>query len=335
MPDAAGGNTSSRQPCHSFQRQTWQGSTTLPSFTGSHRRTSSKLHLLLAITRIATLTAAMTPSWTPCYSQLAKTQHYITTSVTNISDFAKQPVATVRLSEDNERQPVTATHLLPVLPVHRPVTAVVRATWRSLDCNPKVEIHLRPHGLMPHTHFTNRLQTDTQRPAATPGPRRTDYSLPYADLRHHYVAPNHSDITISEINISETTKQPVATVRLSEDKERQLITAIHRLPVLPVHSPEPAVAHTTWRPRDCIPKVEIHLRPYGIMPHTHFSNLLQTVTPREAVTPGLLQHQPHPSVRRSTTFAHHTELLHSSQNTATPITSINMHYMHYIHSNLM
>jgi glyoxylate carboligase len=34
LPEAAGGNIMSRQPCHSFQRQTWPGSTTLPSFTG-------------------------------------------------------------------------------------------------------------------------------------------------------------------------------------------------------------------------------------------------------------------------------------------------------------
>jgi hypothetical protein len=67
----------------------------------------------------------------------------------------------------------------------------------------------------------------------------------------------------SKIIDSEITMQPAATVWLSEDKERLLETVLHQLPV---HGPEPAIAHTIWRPRDCSPKVETTPRPYGIMP---------------------------------------------------------------------
>ncbi len=93
-------------------------------------------------------------------------------------------------------------------------------------------------------------------------------------------------ITISEITDSEITMHPGATVWLSEDKERLPETVLHQLPV---HRPEPTVAYTIWWPRDCIPKVEIHLRPYGIMPHTHPTNRQQSATHRAEVTPELLQ----------------------------------------------
>ena len=35
--------------------------------------------------------------------------------------------------------------------------------------------------------------------------------------------------------------------------------------------PEPAIANTIWRPRDCIPQVETKRRHYGIMPNTQYS----------------------------------------------------------------
>ena len=80
--------------------------------------------------------------------------------------------------------------------------------------------------------------------------------------------------------------QPDATVWLSEDKERQPETVLHRLPV---NMPESAVSHTIWQPRDCIAKVEIHLRPYGIMPHTHPTNRHHLATQWAQGTPELLQ----------------------------------------------
>jgi hypothetical protein len=68
---------------------------------------------------------------------------------------------------------------------------------------------------------------------------------------HLAVIPYH--ITISEIIVPEITMQPTATVWLSEDKGRQPTTVPHRLHV---HTPEPAVDRTIWRPRDCIPRLK-------------------------------------------------------------------------------
>ena len=135
-------------------------------------------------------------------------------------------------------------------------------------------------------------------------------------------------ITTSEFIISETTMQPAATVWLSEDKERRSDTVPHRLPV---HKPEPAVARTTWRPRDCIPKVEIHPRPYGIMPHSHPTNRHQAATQWTKVTPELLHDRLQSPVRRSPEAAYHTELSRSSNSSPTAITTTRyMHYIYYI-----
>jgi len=49
----------SRHSCHSFQRQTWPGSTTLPSFTGSHQRTSKSRLQLYTVVYIAIFVAWM------------------------------------------------------------------------------------------------------------------------------------------------------------------------------------------------------------------------------------------------------------------------------------
>ena len=123
---------------------------------------------------------------------------------------------------------------------------------------------------------------------------------------------------------------PAATVWLSEDKARQPATVPHRLHV---HRPEPAVARTIWRPRDCIPKAEIHLRPYGTKPHNHPTNRQQAATQWAKATSELLQDRQQSPVRRSTTDAYHTWLSHSSKNSLTSITST--HYMHYIYNIVM
>jgi hypothetical protein len=62
---------------------------------------------------------------------------------------------------------------------------------------------------------------------------------------------------------------PVAAVSLCEDKERLPETDSRRLPA---HMPEPVVVYFLWWPRDYIPQVEIHLRPYDIVAHSHSIN---------------------------------------------------------------
>jgi hypothetical protein len=72
-----------------------------------------------------------------------------------------------------------------------------------------------------------------------------------------------------DANIPLNTLQPAATVWLRASKERQPEIVLHRLSF---HMPEPTVVATTWRPRDCFPQVEKHLRSLGTMPLLHFTN---------------------------------------------------------------
>jgi hypothetical protein len=100
-----------------------------------------------------------------------------------------------------------------------------------------------------------------------------------------------------DANISTNASQFNATVWLRAGKERQPETALHQFPF---HMPKLAVVVTTWRPRDCIPRVE-HLRSYDIMPQTHSQNTPQATIQRTNATVQLWQDRLHYTVRRPMT----------------------------------
>ncbi len=76
--------------------------TTMPRFSGSYQRTSTKHRLLLAMIYIATLTAARTFPWTACDPQMVGIPYHNTILEINVSETTMQPDATVWLSKDKE-----------------------------------------------------------------------------------------------------------------------------------------------------------------------------------------------------------------------------------------
>jgi len=120
--------------------------------------------------------------------------------------------------------------------------------------------------------------------------------------------------------------QSASPVWQREDTKRHRPSTQHRFPV---HSPEPAITHTIWRPRDCIPQVEIKRRPYGIMPHRNFVSLHQAAIKLTKATPELLQDRLQPPVQRSPTSTCNKLPHYTVYNPAALIES--SHYNHYIY----
>jgi len=105
----------------------------------------------------------------------------------------------------------------------------------------------------------------------------------------------HNHAFTSDTIISLNTLQPAATVWLRAGQERQPQIVLHQLPF---YKPEPAVVVTTWRPRDCNPQVDKHLRSYGIMPQTHLQNPQHSTIQRTEAIVHLWQDRLQYTVRR-------------------------------------
>jgi hypothetical protein len=128
----------------------------------------------------------------------------------------------------------------------------------------------------------------------------------------------HKYASLSDANKHLNTLQPDATIWSRADKERQPGNVPHRLPF---HKPDLAVVDTTWRPRDCIPQVEKHLRSLGSMP-LHFTNPQKTDIRRTTTTTELMRNCLQYPVQRSTTTG---RLPHSTRTAALSTFSYDSH----------
>ena len=139
-----------KAPLPPTQREITHVHTTMPTFSGSHQRTSSIHQLLHVLTHIATIIAVWAILWTRRDAHLARFHCGSTQSSTKHAITSLQFAATIwlRAVEDCHRQ--TSQHRSPE---HTPESATAHTIWRPRNCIPQVETAPRPYGIMQNTQY--------------------------------------------------------------------------------------------------------------------------------------------------------------------------------------
>jgi len=190
-------------PFLSPQREISPAFTPMPSFSGYLKRTSGIQEMLLTTLYIVTVIAVWTSTWTRQDTQVAGIPCHFTCIVHNIPTTATQSTAADWLRVNQERQLETDIH---GHPVHMPVTATTFTSLRCRNCTPRVGIHQKHYGTMPHTYFPSTKHPTAQRTTTTTGltQDRIQYDHIYMTSHTSQTDTRLADLTF--LNTQETTR---------------------------------------------------------------------------------------------------------------------------------